>query len=224
MPTETFFNLPEEKREKIIQTALEEFAQHSYAQASISRIVRRAGIAKGSIYQYFKDKKDLYLYLIQLAGEAKLRFIAQEKPGARQDFFDDFRDLLVVGARFNLASPRNQLYAQMASKMYTSPIRDEMLAKMKEMSEAYIADLVRTGQEKGQIRTDVPVELLTYFLNAVMTEFHRYLAKVAGVDPDRIVEPENLERVQRLDLERIFTDLVDVLENGMGREDARWSP
>ena len=215
MPKDTFFNLPEEKRERVIQVALEEFAQHGYAQASVSRMVRRAGIAKGSIYQYFDDKKDLYLYLIRLAGEAKVRFMAQEKPPAGRDFFEDFRGQLLAGARFGLASPRNQLYVQVASKMYASPIRDEMLAKMKEMSEAYLADLVRAAQEKGQIRTDVPVELVTYFLNAVMSEFHRYVARVAGVDPDRIAEPEILERMQGLDLEGIFTDLVGLLRDGL---------
>ena len=215
MPKDTFFNLPEEKRERVIQVALEEFAQHGYAQASVSRMVRRAGIAKGSIYQYFDDKKDLYLYLIRLVGEAKVRFMAQEKPPAGRDFFEDFRGQLLAGARFGLASPRNQLYVQVASKMYASPIRDEMLAKMKEMSEAYLADLVRAAQEKGQIRTDVPVELVTYFLNAVMSEFHRYVARVAGVDPDRIAEPEILERMQGLDLEGIFTDLVGLLRDGL---------
>lgn len=178
-------------------------------------MVRRAGIAKGSIYQYFDDKKDLYLYLIRLVGEAKVRFMAQEKPPAGRDFFEDFRGQLLAGARFGLASPRNQLYVQVASKMYASPIRDEMLAKMKEMSEAYLADLVRAAQEKGQIRTDVPVELVTYFLNAVMSEFHRYVARVAGVDPDRIAEPEILERMQGLDLEGIFTDLVGLLRDGL---------
>ncbi len=215
VPKDTFFNLPEEKRERVIRVALEEFAEHGYAQASVSRMVRRAGIAKGSMYQYFDDKKDLYLYLVRLAGEAKVRFMAQERPPAGRDFFDDFRGQLLAGARFGLASPRNQLYAQVASKMYASPIRDEMLAKMKEMSEAYLADLVRTAQEKGQIRADVPTELVAYFVNAVMSDLNRYVAKVAGVDPDRIAEPEILRRVQALDLERILTDLVGLLRDGL---------
>ena len=49
MASTTFDNLPAEKRERIIELALAEFAEHPYALASLSRIVERAGIAKGSI-------------------------------------------------------------------------------------------------------------------------------------------------------------------------------
>ena len=51
MPTQTFWNLPSEKRDALIAIAVEEFASNDYDAASISRIVARAGIAKGSIYQ-----------------------------------------------------------------------------------------------------------------------------------------------------------------------------
>lgn len=219
MPTETFFNLPAEKREKIIQVALEEFAAHSYPQASVSRIVRRAGIAKGSIYQYFKDKRDLYLYLIQLAGEAKMHFIARQKAPTWENFFASFRDVMVAGAGFGLSEPRNQMFARMVAKVYTSPVKDEMLVKTKRMAEEYLAGLVRLGQEKGQVRDDLPLDLLVYFLHALTADLHLYLAKQAGVDPDALIEPQNWEKVrQRLDLQGILTDLVELMKNGMSKE------
>ena len=66
MPKETFFNLPEDKRTLICQVAIDEFAAHSFDRVSINRIVARSGIAKGSFYQYFENKHDLFLYLLQL--------------------------------------------------------------------------------------------------------------------------------------------------------------
>jgi AcrR family transcriptional regulator len=60
MPKPTFFNLPEAKRLLIIDTSLEEFASNTYDKASLSQIVLKAGIAKGSMYQYFNDKEELY--------------------------------------------------------------------------------------------------------------------------------------------------------------------
>ena len=68
MPKETFFNLPEAKRQRIIDLALAEFAEKDYDTASISRIVSQAGIAKGSFYQYFENKEDLYTYLLTLGN------------------------------------------------------------------------------------------------------------------------------------------------------------
>ena len=71
MPRQTFFNLPEDKRNPIIDLALDEFSKYDYKNASISRIVARAGIAKGSLYQYFEDNRDLFLYLVEISGQAK---------------------------------------------------------------------------------------------------------------------------------------------------------
>ncbi len=62
MPSQTFFNLPKEKRDTLIKIALNEFSANEYNSASVSRIVKETGIAKGSFYQYFQDKKDLYLF------------------------------------------------------------------------------------------------------------------------------------------------------------------
>jgi AcrR family transcriptional regulator len=64
MPKPTFLNLPDAKRDRITELALDEFSTHPYRQASLSRIVARAGIAKGSMYQYFENKLDLYRWLV----------------------------------------------------------------------------------------------------------------------------------------------------------------
>ena len=64
MPTETFFRLPEEKRTRILESAWCEFTAVPYAEASINRIVRASRIPRGSFYQYFSDKNDLFLALI----------------------------------------------------------------------------------------------------------------------------------------------------------------
>ena len=74
MPKKTFFNLPEEKREKIIEMALEEFSKNTFTNASITKIAENAGIAKGSVYQYFSDKKDLYKYIVELSGQKKFEY------------------------------------------------------------------------------------------------------------------------------------------------------
>jgi AcrR family transcriptional regulator len=63
MPKQTFFNLPKEKRDRIIAAAKEVFSKNSYEEASINQIVKLAQIPRGSFYQYFADKDDLYGYL-----------------------------------------------------------------------------------------------------------------------------------------------------------------
>lgn len=79
MPTSTFFRLPAEKRERLMDAAWEEFTSSSYSEASINRIIHKAHIPRGSFYQYFRDKEDLFWYLLS---------------GIREYFAGVFRELL----------------------------------------------------------------------------------------------------------------------------------
>ena len=66
MPKQTFYNLPEAKRERIMQAAAVEFSQRNVQNANLSNIVSAADISRGSLYQYFVDKEDIYVYLFQI--------------------------------------------------------------------------------------------------------------------------------------------------------------
>lgn len=69
MPTETFFNLNEEKKNKIVDAAIDEFSERKVGEASINQIVKNAEISRGSFYTYFNDKYDLLHFLIDLMKE-----------------------------------------------------------------------------------------------------------------------------------------------------------
>jgi AcrR family transcriptional regulator len=64
MPTETFFNLSDEKKSKILKAARDEFTEHELYKSRVSNIIKNAGIPRGSFYQYFEDLEDLYYYVI----------------------------------------------------------------------------------------------------------------------------------------------------------------
>lgn len=73
MPKKTFFNLPESKRNSIIEAAMDEFAKAPYQDISINRLIKRMEIPTGSFYQYFEDKKDLYFYIISFYSDDELK-------------------------------------------------------------------------------------------------------------------------------------------------------
>ena len=72
MPSSTFLNLAPEKQEKLLTAAVREFTERPYNEASIKRISQSAGIPRGSFYRYFRDKEDLFRYLIQESEDALL--------------------------------------------------------------------------------------------------------------------------------------------------------
>ena len=65
MPKSTFYNLNEEKREKIKKALKNEFTKHTFEKASISNMIEEANIPRGSFYQYFEDKEDALKYIIE---------------------------------------------------------------------------------------------------------------------------------------------------------------
>ncbi len=55
----TFYNLPDEKRKKIIDVTRKEFQKGNKKKITINTVIQKAGISRGSFYQYFDDKLDL---------------------------------------------------------------------------------------------------------------------------------------------------------------------
>ena len=62
-----FEKLPEQKKKKIIDACIKEFSKNGYVNASTNNIVLNAGISKGSLFNYFDNKKKLYLYILDYA-------------------------------------------------------------------------------------------------------------------------------------------------------------
>ncbi len=56
----------EERKEKILQTALKVFAREGYRDSNLSLIAAECGISRPTIYQYFKDKEQIYYYAVKL--------------------------------------------------------------------------------------------------------------------------------------------------------------
>ena len=60
-----FNNLKAEKQKLIMNAAIKEFVQNGFDKGSTNEIIKRANISKGSLFNYFNSKKDLYVYLIE---------------------------------------------------------------------------------------------------------------------------------------------------------------
>lgn len=91
-----FLSIEEEKRERVINAALKEFAQKGYSAASTNEIAKEAGISKGLLFHYFTSKKDLYLYLYDHSIEMLVNEIEAKVDREEKDFFEKIRQTAVV--------------------------------------------------------------------------------------------------------------------------------
>ena len=56
----------EERKEKILKTALDVFAKEGYRDSNLSLIAEECGLSRPTIYQYFKDKDEIFYYAVKL--------------------------------------------------------------------------------------------------------------------------------------------------------------
>jgi TetR/AcrR family transcriptional regulator len=215
MPKQTFFNLPPEKREAITQIAIDEFAECEYNDVSISRLVERAGIAKGSFYQYFEDKKDLFFYLLDLAGKQKLDFLKErQQPDQKMGMFAYIEYLVVTGVEFQFAQPRLNMVAYRA--LYgTMPFRDESLQRFKEAAAGFYRQLVDMGIAQGDICPQVNREAAAFVLAAVFNDFGNYFFRKVGIDPHVLVERKLSAEEQQLMIDTMG-EVMEILKAGIG--------
>ncbi|GIN12662.1 TetR family transcriptional regulator [Shouchella clausii] len=83
-----FESLEKEKQVRILDAAFHEFAENGYESASTNRIVKAAGIAKGTLFNYFENKQSLYHYLINYAIDLSREQYLQKIDVEEADFFE----------------------------------------------------------------------------------------------------------------------------------------
>jgi len=219
MPNQTFFNLAEKKRQKITDLAIVEFAAADYDNASITNIVKQAKIAKGSFYQYFEDKKDLYLYLIGLASQQRITFIqaaqAQLKSKSRpKGFFEELRQMFVISTQFNAQYPQlNQIINR--ANYGESPVKEVALELVLAASKQPVHDLVDRGVETGDLRADLDPDLATFVILTASNSLRHFIPEKLGLDTHQLAEGETVD-IDMQAVERIFDQLILIFKRGMG--------
>jgi len=95
---EVFLKLSQEKQERILNAAMEEFSSRGFKKASTNNIVQRAGISKGILFYYFRNKKELFSQLVDYA----IKFIKNEYLDQLDDKEPDFLKRYSKAARLKM--------------------------------------------------------------------------------------------------------------------------
>ncbi len=109
MPKTTFHKLAELKKQQLLKAAYQEFSLKDFESASITMLVKKLGIAKGSIYQYFENKEDMYLYLLEYAENRKNDIYHRSFKLTYTHLEQAFVRLNLIGLKFDLNFPEYAL-------------------------------------------------------------------------------------------------------------------
>jgi len=144
---QTFLNLPEDKRSRITEVAIREFAARGYEGASINRMIERLQIAKGSIFQYFGDKRGLFTYVFDLAMDMVKDYLRDVRDSTMDaDLFARLNQTLAAGIAFVNDYPRiYALYLRLQSDQ-SIPLRDDILSSLRRYSHSYLRSLLKDAR------------------------------------------------------------------------------
>ena len=183
MPTSTFFNLPEEKKQKILKAANKEFARVPIEQVSIKNIVEDAEIARGSFYQYFEDKQDLFEYIMtSKVGDMQknlLDMIKKENGNIINIFINIYDHLIQVGK----LRKNNKFFRQIFKNIKTSD--NLMLIKNEELNnnlDQALYDLYDCNKEFLNVKDEKEFRLIIEILFSVTRR--RIVASLKYKDAD----------------------------------------
>lgn len=182
MPTQTWDNLPREKQERIVAAAAAEFAAHGFSSGSLNVIARDAEIAKGSLWQYFADKDELFGYVYgELAASTRTRLevpLTSALTDAR-DVFDIAEALLYEFIVFHREHPLEGAIL----RAMTFESDERVRARLRNIVDGHYVDLISAVVEgaaaDGQLAPGTSVQQLC-------AQIHLAFAwiGVAGISPE----------------------------------------
>jgi len=149
-----FLNLSKEKQNKIINSALKIFSNASYKNASTDEIVAGADISKGSLFHYFKSKKDLYLYIYDYSIKVFISDFYEKIDLSERDIFNRFSNIISV--KFDLIKKYPDLFNFILTAMYddTSKMKSEIGEKNNQLLIQNYGKIF-SGIDKSNFRSDI---------------------------------------------------------------------
>lgn len=163
MPKNTFFNLQEEKRKRILDSAIKVFTEKHYDKVTIDNIVNEAQIPKGSFYQYFENKDDLYMYMFSEYGGAKMNIFADLIEKIDDISFKDFLMQFIIGIK-ELRQSNEQLDCLGDEYLEQCPQSIKKKILKNELPKYYltIEKAITLYIKKGEFRSDIDTKVASY--------------------------------------------------------------
>jgi len=154
------------KREEILKSAATEFAAKGYDKANINDISTNAGMGKGTVYLYYKTKKDLYLAVVETIvdqfNDMSEHILALQIPPIE-------KIAMVVETFFSLEKsllPFLKIWAR--HQFQSDPVFPGEVAEIFKNLQQPLCDIIRDGVESGEFSTSNPTAIGFFILHWIV--------------------------------------------------------
>ena len=206
MPTDTWWNLPPDKRARITKAAKVEFAGRGFSAGSLNVISREAGIAKGSLFQYFADKLDFFSTICGSASDeiadATLRGVDVE----HMPYFEAMRLIVPNWIHYFRKHPLERAIAFAAANEVDAEARAAVRSVTNEHYVAVFLPMAKRAADRGELRAGTDPEHVVSMTVLLMRHLN-----TAPFYPhaDPIL---HLVDMSAAEVDRVSGELVDALE------------
>ncbi|CEO21218.1 TetR/AcrR family transcriptional regulator [Paraclostridium sordellii] len=193
----TFENLSEEKKLRIINSAIEEFANKGYKRSTVDNIVSKAGISKGSIFQYFKNKERLYLYICDYQIKIITDEVFKQKENNGNDFFKLYKQAARV--KFKILK-KNPYIFKFFKTLYSddSQVAQKWLESILQNRNQLVLNFIG-DYDKSKFRDDLDIDMAVKAIELTFDGLSmKWMDKLSY---------ENYEK----DLKRLFDEVEDYI-------------
>ncbi len=184
----------EARRNQILMGAAQVFAEKGYHKATTREIAKIAGVAEGTIYNYFANKRELLVAMIELLGTQSLKSIISNHPPADPKEFIK----MILRDRYQLVTERGYLIAPVLAEMFSDmELRQEVYRQVAMPMTAHLEQYIQMNIDSGLFRRVNPVITTRAFIGAIVINF---AIKITQMDPryEAISAEEMIEELASL--------------------------
>ena len=193
-----------ERKNELIEAALDEFSTNSYEHASLNKIIKIADISKGTFYYHFEDKKALYLFLVGIAGGAQAEFINKrmEEQGLKgKDIFEDLKLQFKFAGEFAVANPKYYKFITMFVK--ESEINKDIKDPFEGSTDILFDEMIKKAIENGNFCDRFPIDFTKKLMRYLFTNYFGIFSEDGDYKLEKMLKNAN--------------NFVDFLKYGLGK-------
>ncbi len=195
-----------ERKNELIEAALDEFTQKSYENASLNKIIKNAGISKGTFYYHFQDKQALYLFILKTAGGSQVEFInkqMEEQDLKGKDIFEELKLQFQISGEFAAAQPKYYRLITMFLKEKENKINKDLKDTFEGSTDLWLDELTKKAMKNGDFNNRFSNDFLKKIMRYLFLNYFEIFNKEEDYELEKMLENAK--------------NFVDFLKYGFGR-------
>lgn len=216
MPKSTFYNLEESKQNKIVRESIREFAHKGYDKGTMEGIAKNSNVAKGSMYQYFEGKRDLYIYSVEKALDISLCGIQYVFDDLKQE---DIFDFMYRGfeAAWPLLEKERDVFLLLRNVNFDADltIKNRVIDIINRSSEEMFLKIIEDNKTRGLIRKDIDSKFILIYIDGISVKFKSCMLELAMNKGKDILDTDFADN------EKLITGMIDLMKNGIAAKNVR---